>query len=150
LSISAGVLDRHGNQTRYYSKNSSAEKYIEVEMSFSQFAEAITSLNFGGGIPVTVLMRNGQRMPSCPYDDQQKLMRQEFENLATSVANDIDDKAKEIADILQNKKTLSRGDKNYILSAFKDASRKISDHMPFMNEMFAEQMENHHGGKRRI
>ena len=51
-------------------------------------------------------------------------MRQEFENLATSVANDIDDKEKEIADLLQNKKTLSKGDKDYILSAFKYDSQK--------------------------
>lgn len=141
LCISQGVIDRHSNESKYYANHAAASQYIEVEMSYSQFAEAITSLNIGGGVPVTVMRVNGQRMPPCPYEDKQMLMRQEFLILAESVNTDIKSHTKEIAELLQNKKTLNNGDKEFILSALNSATAKISDHMPFMNEMFAEQME---------
>ncbi|WP_320928360.1 hypothetical protein [Hungatella sp.] len=141
LSISKGEIDRHGNESRYYAKHSLSDKYIEVEMSYSQFAEAITSLNMGEGVPVTVMRVNGQQMPPCPYEDKQKLMRQEFKNLAKSVTADMTSHTKEVAELLQNKKTLNNADKEFILSALHSAAAKISDHMPYINEMFAEQME---------
>ena len=111
-------------------------------MSYSQFAEAVTSLNMGQGVPVTVMQVNGQRMPPCPFEDKQKLMRQEFSTLAKSVSVELKSQAKEVAELLQNKKTLNNGDKELILSVLNNAAEKISDHMPFINEMFAEQMEN--------
>lgn len=141
LSISAGTFDRSGNQTRYYPKRSPAKNYVEVEMSFSQFAEVVTSFHVGEGVPVTVLSVNGQRMPACPYEDKQKLMRQEFKNLADSIASDFDYYTKQISALLHSKKTLSNADKDFILKTLKDVSAKINDHMPYINEMFAEQME---------
>lgn len=141
LCISKGVADRHSNESNYYPAHGAAAQYIEVEMSYSQFAEAITSLNMGEGVPVTVMRLNGQRMPPCPFEDKQKLMRQEFSALASSVSADIKSQTEEIAELLQNKKTLNNGDKELILSALNSAAAKIRDHMPFINEMFAEQME---------
>lgn len=50
ISISKSELNRDLNRSWHFPK----EELIEVEMSPSQFAEAITSLNLGGGTTVTI------------------------------------------------------------------------------------------------
>lgn len=47
LSISKGWEERQGNEDRYYPMESLKNEYIEVEMSYNQFADMITSLNSG-------------------------------------------------------------------------------------------------------
>lgn len=141
LNISAGTLDRHSNQSRCYPKHGREDQYVEVEMSYSQFAEAITSLNMGGGVPVTVLAVKGQRMPPCPYEDKQQMLQNEFEALASEVTRDIYRQKEEIEQLLQNKKSLNSSDKSFILSALGNAAAKIDDHMPFIRQLFQEQME---------
>ena len=51
LRISPAFMDRDLNYDRYYAENL---PYIEIAMSQSQFAQAITSLNMGAGVPVTL------------------------------------------------------------------------------------------------
>lgn len=141
LSISKGVLERHNNEDHHYTAAALKNQYVEVEMSYTQFAEAITSLNKGGGVPVAVLTANGQRMAPCPYENKQKLMRNEFKALTREVAQGIDQSTKQVADLLENKKTLSKADRDFILSTMHSVSINIRENIPFVNEMFAEQMD---------
>lgn len=73
LSISPSVKDRGLNKDWFHTEGI---PYIEVEMSYSQFAEAITSLNVGEGVPCTVAQINGKTIEYCPEDNK----RQQFEN----------------------------------------------------------------------
>lgn len=54
LTISNGFMEREDSQDRYYVKTSRKKCIVEVDMSYTQFAEAITSLNMGDGVPVTI------------------------------------------------------------------------------------------------
>jgi len=60
----------HADITRglHYDSIYGDKKIVEVEMSYSQFAEAITSMNMGSGVPVTVRWteRDG-RIPDCDF-----------------------------------------------------------------------------------
>lgn len=141
LTISKATLERSDNIDRHYAAAALKDQYVEVEMSYTQFAEAITSLNMGGGVPVTVMSANGQRMEPCPFEDKQKQMRQEFKTMTREITNHLDARTKEIADILDSKKTLSKADREMIMSTFKSASMQIHENMPYVNELFAEQME---------
>lgn len=141
LSISKGVMERRNNEDHHYPAVASKDQYIEVEMSYTQFAEAITSLNMGGGVPVTVLSVNGQRVAPCQYENKQKQMRNEFKALTKKISQGIDQSAKQVAELLDNKKILNKADRDFILSTMRSVSMNIRENMPFVNEMFAEQMD---------
>lgn len=141
LSISKGLLERKGNEDRYYPKLLQKDKYVEVEMSCSQFAEAITSLNRGEGIPVTIRSLNGQWLEPCPFEDKQKKIREDFVDTAKQVTRELDSKTKAVAELLENKKTLSKADREFIVAALQDASFSLSQKMPFISELFEEQMD---------
>lgn len=66
LRISPAYMDRDLNYDRYYAEN---HPYIEINMSQSQFAQAITSLNMGAGVPVTLRQINGEYIEPCPFVD---------------------------------------------------------------------------------
>lgn len=141
LSISKGLLERKGNEDRYYPKLLQKDKYIEVEMSCSQFAEAITSLNRGEGIPVTIRSLNGQWLAPCPFEDKQKKIREDFVDTAKQVTRELDNKTKAVTELLENKKTLSKADREFIVAALQNASFSLSQKMPFISELFEEQMD---------
>jgi hypothetical protein len=63
ITLSIRSADRivDGPSESIYSK----EEYIEVSMSESQFARAITSLNMGSGAPCTLSRRNGEGIPQA-------------------------------------------------------------------------------------
>ena len=79
LSISKGMMEREGNEDWFLAGTDINDMIVEVEMSYTQFAEAITSLNIGEGIPVTITKVNGTFVEPCPYSDRQKVMRREVD-----------------------------------------------------------------------
>jgi hypothetical protein len=46
------------------------EQLVTVQMSETQFARAITSMNMGAGCPVTLSRVAGERQPPAPQDDR--------------------------------------------------------------------------------
>jgi len=72
LKIKRATKERSLHDDRYYG----GETLIEVEMSPNQFAEAITSMNIGDGMPCTIRYVGRQRMAECP----EETMRQVFEH----------------------------------------------------------------------
>lgn len=80
LAITQGVMERDANEDRFFPKERMKDRLIEVEMSYTQFAEAITSLNMRGyrlrlqtlegNLLSSVLMMTGRR--SC----ERKWMKQ--------------------------------------------------------------------------
>lgn len=75
LRISPAFMDRDLNYDRYYAENL---PYIEIAMSQSQFAQAITSLNMGAGVPVTLTRLNGEYIEPCPFVDKREQFSNEF------------------------------------------------------------------------
>ncbi len=62
--------EREGNEDWFLAGTDINDMIVEVEMSYTQFAEAITSLNIGDGIPVTITKVNGTFVEPCPYSDR--------------------------------------------------------------------------------
>ena len=51
----------------------------EVEMSYSQFAEAITSMNMGSGVPVTIRWTEKDgKIPPCDFVSKREQFADEF------------------------------------------------------------------------
>jgi hypothetical protein len=141
IRISAAELRREYNTDRMYVSSSRKDTYAEAEMSYNQFAEAVTSLNLGGGIPVTVRFAGGRAMEPCPFVGKDEQFRAEFkarlEELAATV-NGAVSRAEELFDI---KKPLNKAEKEEILSLLHSLSTEVNSNIPFVRDCFAEQMD---------
>jgi len=76
LKIAPAKIDQMLNRDWFHANT---KPYIEVEMSYSQFAEAITSMNVGDGVPVTLRRLDGRMIEDCPQFDKRQEFEKEFE-----------------------------------------------------------------------
>ena len=68
-------------------------------------------------------------------------MRKEVENTADGIARKLNQQAAEVKKLLDEKRVLSKGDREWIVDVLKSAGRKLSSDLPFLNELFQEQMD---------
>ena len=91
LSITTGTKTRNLLNDWY----SNGKTIIEVIMSDTQFAEAITSLNMGNGVPVTLHRIQGKSIAPCPEESKRQLFEKEFEQDCRDVSNQLKEALKE-------------------------------------------------------
>lgn len=138
------MILRHGEVKRdlstdwYYGGNVIAE----VEMSYSQFAEAITSMNAGIGIPVTIkYTEKDGNSPECIFTNK----REQFENeLKTNIDDAMQNTKvliKECQELFLSKKTLNKKEKEEIISKLNKIYSEISSNNTFIYDCFNEQMD---------
>lgn len=125
--------------TDWYFQN--GREYIEVEMSYAQFAEAITSMNMGSGVPVTLKHLNQEEIPSPEFNNKRELYETELKDKMEKINTSIRKLTDESHDILTNKKSINKGDRQIILSQIDALSREIQNNIPFMMKTFNEQMD---------
>ena len=138
LKISPASLGRNLHEDHVYQES---VPYIEIDMSQAQFAQAITSLNQGEGTPVTLRRLNGQYIEPCPFEDKRMQFDDEFSQDMRNLVNELKEVSKEAEELLENKKTLSKADREKILSAFQKVQMELGSNMPFMFSQFNRQME---------
>ncbi len=68
-------------------------------------------------------------------------MRKEVENVADGIARELNQQAAEVKQLLDEKRVLSKGNREWIVDVLKSAGRKLSSDLPFLNELFQEQMD---------
>lgn len=111
-------------------------------MSYSQFAEAISSMNMGSGIPVTIKWLRGEgSMETCPFTSKQEQFEKEFnDNMddANAKANEI---IKSVTKMFKEKKSLNKGDREAILNQLSALSKEINENRDFIYKQFNRQME---------
>jgi hypothetical protein len=107
LTIKRSEIHRDLHRFWYFG----TDDLIEVNMSPSQFAEAITSLNMGDGIPVTISMinENGKRkqIPPPPFRDERDIYDKEFKDDVRNVMKNTNDLVAEVK-ALASEKTISK------------------------------------------
>lgn len=149
-----GSSIKHNDTIRMYLKHGEVKRdmnsdwytgrdmIVELEMSETQFAEAITNMNFNDGVPVTIRYteKDGIIDP-CPFISKHEQFEQELnKNLdkANEITNSIID---ETTELFKKKGTITKSEKNRILSLLYDLSRNINGNRDFIYSMFNEQME---------
>ena len=138
LKISPAYMARDLNYDRYYADNI---PYIEIEMSQAQFAQAITSLNMGAGVPVTLTRLNGEYIEPCPFVDKREQFSNEFRADMQRVSKALDEVTAEVEKLVEEKRTFSKADREKILKALRDVKQQIGSNYPYMFSMFNEQMD---------
>jgi ElaB/YqjD/DUF883 family membrane-anchored ribosome-binding protein len=115
--------------------------FIEIEMSPTQFAEAITSMNHGSGVPVTIRRLQGKRMEPCPEINKRQQFENEFKEQMENIRNDLTKLIKDTKEILSSKKAITVAEKKTILSQIEMLIQEVGSNLPFVNSQFNEQMD---------
>lgn len=136
LEIGRGEKHRHLNNNWYSMKDS----IVEVEMSPTQFAEAITSLNCGSGIPVTILSVERKMMDECPEVNQRQVFEDEFNDQVKDISGHMIKTEKEINDIVTKPK-VGKSDLKRIQELVARLHMEIRSNIPYIQTQFNEAMD---------
>ncbi|MDF2790652.1 MAG: hypothetical protein K0S80_3753 [Neobacillus sp.] len=129
LRLCEGSVSR-GLNTDWYS---AGKEYFEVEMSQTQFAEVISSMNCGSGVPVTIRRMQGKRTEDCPFENKRILFEQEFETKMQTLANKVNSMADDVYKRLSDKKPLTAKEREEIKGQISKFCTEISSNIPFVN-----------------
>lgn len=136
MRVKTASVDRKLNCDWYHGE----KQLIEIEMSYTQFVEAITHMNSGDGVPITLRRVYGKSMEDTPFISKRK----EFEDEIKQNVKEVNVKAKklisEINDVFQSS-GISKKNKDKILNALQQLNQEIESNMPYLQTCFNEQMD---------
>lgn len=114
----------------------------EIEMSYSQFAEAITSFGQGTGIPVTIrYTEKDGKIPPCDFISKREQFIGEFKEQTNKAVKKSKELIDEVAELFSSKKTLTKADKENILKKLNMLNSDIGSNIGFIADQFNEQMD---------
>ena len=141
-TIRLSILE--GKVTRGYQKDwySTGKELIEVEMSAPQFAEAITTLNIGVGVPVTLRRVAGVRKIDPPDADFKENAKNELKKEMGELAEIVNKLSKDAKEILERKgKPISAAEKDTLLKDLMFLAQEVRSNIPFAHECFQEAVD---------
>jgi len=135
LSISKAELRRDLNHERFFPR----QEIIKVEMSQNQFAELISSMNCGSGVPCTLRRHEDRRVEDPPYRNQRQLFESEFKEDVQKIGGQLDTLSSELQQLLDEKAPKKA------LKAFAEKIRivaqDVNSNLPFVQSSFNETMD---------
>lgn len=109
---------------------------IEVYLSSAQFAELLTSMNIGSGVPCTIRYTDGQSVESPPNELlEAEQVKHDFKGRIDELAVKLISSQKHISELLE-KKALTQADRKEVNSLLDGVVREIKANMPFVLESF--------------
>jgi len=131
LKISAGEVHFDLSKEWYHS----TDTFIEVEMSAVQWAEMLTTLNWGGGIPCTIRFLRGDGTIDEPPDDETEVERVHagFDEYTQEISTRYTDLTDAIAKALKRSPKKTREE---VEKAIKLLHQSITADMPFAAKQF--------------
>lgn len=138
MYLREGEVSRELNKDFYLGGN----RIVECEMSYSQFAEMITSMNVGTGVPVTIRYIQGKgKIEDCPFIDKKKQYEEEFRNNLDKSNEKANDLLESVRQMFEEKKSFTKKDKEEILSKIHLLSMEMNENREFIYKQFNEQMD---------
>lgn len=138
LRISNASLSRELNTDHALAK----DMILEAELSQSQFAEAITSLNFGQGVPITLrYTKEKGYIEPCPYKDKRQEFEEDFATCQAESKQYYDEFSSYLTKLLEEKKSIGKNDREEIIKQLSVLKGKLFDNQEFVYRQFNEQMD---------
>ena len=107
MEVKYSEINRELTQDRYYDFG---VPIIKIRLSSGQFAEMITSMNQGSGVPCTIERLSGQKVQDLPIQESRKeFVHRKFDDRMKEFADKIRANQKNAKEIVK-KKTLSKQD----------------------------------------
>ena len=139
LTLKTGHVTRELNQDWYGGDNT----LFEVEMSYTQFAELISAMNVGDGVPVTLRYVAGQgNIDGIEIENKRSQFLKEFKEKNDKSAGTAKNLIKKLEDIFSEKRQLKVAERKEILTSLTQLYNAVNSHNEFMLRQFDESMEN--------
>ncbi len=138
MEVNPSEVSRDLTKEWYFAKS---HKTIKVRMTSNQFAELLTSLNHGSGVPCTVEVVDGKQVADIPFQESRKeFIHRKFQDRMTDFAKSIRDKQNQAKAIVK-KKTLSKQDVHDLGYHIEWLTQEVERNIPFFMECFQETMD---------
>lgn len=139
LKIKHREQNRHLHEDWYYGHG----LITEVEMSYSQFAECITAMNVGDGVPCTIRYteKDGHIPAIAKNESKREQFRSEFSDTILKAMKQVQEEIEVIQKSLDDKKNLGVKDRKEMISKLQQVKYNIGRNLDFCVEQFDEQME---------
>lgn len=128
--------DYHGTDIR------KTENIVAIEMSGTQFANIITHANHGEGFPVTIKYINSEAVPEPDFEPVTDRHYRDFKERINKSNESANELINQLSQIIENKKTLTKADKEKILRLAGSIQKSIGDTTSFQMKIFEEQMDS--------
>lgn len=117
------------------------EPLIEIEMTPHQWAEFLSSMNIGDGVPCTIRCDRGNQY-TCPDEpSQRELFQKEFDQEVQKSMDSIQS-AIQLWSQLAAKKSLTKADKDQITNLLQNIQTTFRSNIPFVQKSFNETLDN--------
>lgn len=128
------------NKTRQYNRDyhSSEEQLIEVYMSQAQFAECITSMNMGDGVPCTIMRVAGKEMPPCKEVSERLKLQEDFESQVKEVNTSVREMLETVNNLTHK---MTKKDQETIKKATEKIVREMEENLPFVRESYEKSID---------
>lgn len=115
---------------------------VEAEMSYSQFAEAISAMNVGDGVPCTIRFteRDGI-IETTPFVSKKQMFENEFAAHLTGIRNEVNSVINDVKTLFDEKKSIGKNDREEIIKQLKHLEMMIGSNTEFIYRQFNEQMD---------
>jgi hypothetical protein len=136
LSIKKAKKIHELSHEHYYATN----ELIEVEMSNTQFAELLTSLNHGDGVPVTIRRFNGKMIERCPETTQRQKLHNDLKNKIIKATKIVSDTKTKLAEIFK-KPNITKKDKQKINDLMYHLEMDLQQNLPYVKQQVDEAIQ---------
>ncbi len=137
LYIRRGAVSHDLYENRYSAAG--MESIVEVRFSAAQFAELITSMNLGDGVPCTLGSVNGKSIPSPRHIvPEHKKITDGFSSKISGLVERVKAKYKETQLRFEDRKPLSVKERDAILGELGKIVQELEANAPFVVEQFGE------------
>lgn len=137
LRLRESSVSRELNRDFYFGGNI----LFDLEMSYSQFAQLISSMNQGEGVPVTLRYVQGKpEIPACPFENKTETHKAEFKEHLDEVYKKSNSLIAIVEEKFKSKKTFNKKDQEEILGLLQSIKYDIGTNQAFQLSQFQEQM----------
>lgn len=138
MVLREGVVTRGLNDDWYVGE----DEILEVEMSQSQFAELITSMNVGTGTPCTIKYLRGKgRINEADFINKRQQITNEFKESMNEHMSDAKEFYNEAKELFTTKKSIGKGDREMILKRLANVTQGMESSSKFIFDQFQNQID---------
>lgn len=136
LNIKRGGRRRDLNHYWYHGR----EELIRLRLSSTQFAELLTTMNIGDGVPCTLERVGVDAMADCPAVDQRQKYEDEFKETMNAAGRDIRALQVKVNQLLSGER-INKAQRQEIKAALQSTAMRIDDSAPWVHKQFNEAMD---------
>jgi hypothetical protein len=141
ISISRSQRDHDLSSDWFFG---SRDEIIEVEMTSLQFADMLTHMNIGDGVPCTIRHIQREQVPYIPEEDDTEVgrIRESFKKSMKEITSEERvTKAKEELSKILEKKAISKSDRRQIAWLIEKLFQDFGSNVPFVLNQFCDAAE---------